>query len=109
MKKSLILFTVTALASGILTACGSSGTYDKYVKLGDYKGIELNKIKPEVTDESLQDEIGLALEENADQKEITRRACAKEQKNTIDISATHHSRKIMTKRLAAKKQSFPLP
>ena len=39
MKKSLILFTVTALASGILTACGSSGTYDKYVKLGDYKGI----------------------------------------------------------------------
>ena len=57
MKKSLILFTVTALASGILTACGSSGTYDKYVKLGDYKGIELTKIKPEVTDESLQDEI----------------------------------------------------
>ena len=88
MKKSLILFTVTALASGILTACGSSGTYDKYVKLGDYKGIELTKIKPEVTDESLQDEIDLALEENAEQKEITGRACENGDMINIDFTGT---------------------
>lgn len=88
MKKSLILFTVTALASGILTACGSSGTYDKYVKLGEYKGIELNKIEPEVSDESLQDEIDLVLEENAEQKEITGRACENGDMINIDFTGT---------------------
>lgn len=88
MKKNLILLTTTLLTAGALSACGSSGTYDKYVKLGDYKNIEITRIKPEVTEEALQDEISYVLEENAGQKEITDRACENGDMINIDFTGT---------------------
>lgn len=73
MKKRVILMTSLLCVAGMLTGC-SGGTYSEYVKLADYKGLELNKIKPEVTEESLEYEIEMILEENAEYNPVERAA-----------------------------------
>ncbi|MDO5422932.1 MAG: trigger factor [Eubacteriales bacterium] len=90
MKKNQTLFAVTLLAAGLLTSCGSSssGTYGKYVTLGDYKGVEITKIKSEVTDDTLQEEIEYLLEDNAEYNEITDRACQNGDMVNIDFTGT---------------------
>lgn len=66
-KKFIVLFTVFALVLS-MTACGNSGKpydYDlsEYVKLGEYKGIEVEKVEPAaVADEAVQTEITSRLE-----------------------------------------------
>lgn len=58
-KNKIILTAVLLLAMGVLTACGKEGEYlkdvnaDKYVKLGEYKGIAVEVEVPEITDEYL--------------------------------------------------------
>ncbi len=75
-KKSISLILVFAVVF-MMTACGASSVqlydYDlsKYVKLGDYKGIEVEKVTPEaVTDDSVTAEIQATLEANQELKEV---------------------------------------
>lgn len=89
MKRKLSVITITILTAGLLSACGgSSGRYDKYMKLGDYKGVEISKIKTEVTDEDIQEQIDATLDENAEQNEITDRACRNGDMVNIDFTGT---------------------
>lgn len=89
MKKKLSLLTVGVCALALLAGCSSSsGTYDKYVKLGDYKGLEVTKIKSEVTDELLEEEISYVLEENSEYKDITDRGAQEGDSVNIDFNGT---------------------
>lgn len=89
MKKKLSLLTVGLCAITLLAGCSSSsGTYDKYVKLGDYKGLEVTKIKTEVTDELLEEEISYVLEENSEYRDITDRGAQEGDSVNIDFDGT---------------------
>lgn len=62
MKKKIALFTAAVLAAGMLSGCGSSETpwvlkdvpVDKYVTLGEYKGIEVSAAPEEVNEEDVE-------------------------------------------------------
>lgn len=88
MKKQLTLLTASLCVAGLLAGCSSTskGTYDDYLTLGEYKGIELNVIKTEVTDEMVQDEIDTLLEDNATYTEITDRPA--EEGDTVNVDYT---------------------
>lgn len=85
MKKKLLLLATSACAISLLAGCSSSskGTYDKYVTLGEYKGLDLTMIKTEITDDMVDEEIDYFLEDNATYTEITDRAA--EEDDTVNI------------------------
>ena len=91
MKKRLIqvMVCISLLA---LTGCtnpfselGSTTNYSKYVKLGEYKGIEYVKDVEEVTEQDIQDEIDYFLEENSIETEITNRGVLTDDIVNIDF------------------------
>ena len=88
MKKRISLFLATAAAAVLLTSCGSSGTYGKYVTLGEYKGLSVNMIRSEVSDDTLQDEIDSVIQEHAQYDPITDRACENGDVVNIDFTGT---------------------
>ncbi|MBQ4340142.1 MAG: trigger factor [Firmicutes bacterium] len=76
-KKLIALCTMLALVLS-MTACGSSSDkpydYDlsEYVTLGDYIGVEVERVDPiEVTDETVDGEIMIRLEENTSTETYT--------------------------------------
>lgn len=58
MKKGLRVMAAGLCAVLVLAACGSKaeGGYNKYVTLGQYKGVEITKV-PDVTEEELETEM----------------------------------------------------
>ena len=88
MKKRISPFLATAAAAVLLTSCGSSGTYGKYVTLGEYKGLSVNMIRSEVSDDTLQDEIDSVIQEHAQYDPITDRACENGDVVNIDFTGT---------------------
>lgn len=86
MKKKLLLLATSACVIGLLAGCSSAskGTYDKYVTLGEYKGLDLALIKTEITDDMVDEEIEYFLEDNATYTEITDRAA--EESDTVNIN-----------------------
>lgn len=78
-KKSIAFITIFALVF-MMTACGGSDKpydYDlsKYIKLGDYKGIQVEKVTPDpVTDTDVMSDIQATLEANVEVKEIEEKA-----------------------------------
>lgn len=90
MKKKLMLLTMGLCSLSLLTGCSSSskGTYDDYVTLGEYKGLEVMKIKSEVTDDLLQEEIDYVLEDNAEYTDITDRGAQEGDYVNIDFDGT---------------------
>ena len=76
MKKqriSAVLLT-GVLALG-MTGCGGNSkakAYQKYVTLGDYKGIEYTKEVQEVTEDSVDSEVNQLLQQHMEQKEVDR-------------------------------------
>lgn len=91
MKKKLSLLTLGLCALTLLAGCSGSagkGTYDDYVTLGEYKGLEVTKIKSEVTDELLEEEISYVLEDNAEYTDITDRAAQEGDYVNIDFEGT---------------------
>ena len=55
MKKRIsYALGITCTAALLLGGCSSSSTYGKYMTLGEYKGLEISKIKTEIKD-SLSD------------------------------------------------------
>ncbi len=82
MKKKFIVFALTLCMTASLAL---SGCQKKYVTLGDYKGLKLEKVIPEVTDDEVQGEIDTALEDNATSTEITDRAAKEGDTVTMDF------------------------
>lgn len=109
MKRKSYILVVAVMASAMLLAgCGNksqgNGTGDgkgenseealdfdasEYVKLGDYKGLEVTypSVLP-VTDEEVQENIQYELEENTDYKEVKDRAAEKGDIANIDYTGT---------------------
>ena len=58
----------------LLVGCSSSSTYGKYMTLGEYKGLEISKIKTEITDDDLEQEISYTLDDNTEYFETDRAA-----------------------------------
>ena len=109
MKRKSYILVVAVMASAMLLAgCGNksqgNGTGDgkgenseealdfdasEYVKLGDYKGLEVTypSVLP-VTDEEIQENIQYELEENTDYKEVKDRAAEKGDIANIDFTGT---------------------
>ncbi len=79
MKKKILVVLATA-ALFALTGCGKTGYdkfakyADKYVKLGDYKGVEYTDTVVEVTDAEVQYEIDYLLYNLTENQEVTDRA-----------------------------------
>jgi len=90
MKKKLSLLTVGVCFVSLLTGCssGSSGTYSKYVELGTYKGLEITKVKSEVSDDEVQEQIQSILEENSVYTDITDRGAKDGDEVNIDFKGT---------------------
>lgn len=74
MKKRVMLAALGVMTAVLVSGCSSKGPYGKYVTLGEYKGLEVTKIKSEVTDEVLSDEIEYVLEENTEYHDVDRAA-----------------------------------
>ena len=71
--------------------CGSQssgGAYDEYLTLAEYKGIPVTRIKSEVTDEAVQEEIDYVIDDNAEYNEITDRGCQEGDLVNIDFTGT---------------------
>ncbi|MDE5863299.1 MAG: FKBP-type peptidyl-prolyl cis-trans isomerase [Lachnospiraceae bacterium] len=80
MKKIFALGLTVVMAANVLTGCGKGASdfsldksYADYVKLCDYKGIEATKVKYEVTDDEVQEEIEYELYEYVEYEPITDR------------------------------------
>ena len=90
MKRKLLLLFLGACSVSLLAGCSSSskGTYDDYVTLGEYKGLDITKIKSEVTDDLVEEEISYILEENAEYQDITDRGAQEGDSVNIEFDGT---------------------
>lgn len=79
MKKKMLLGATAVMMALSVLGCGtndtksSDGVYDKYVKLGTYKGVEAPVIKYDVTDEEVQEEVQMSLYQYAEYTDVTDR------------------------------------
>ncbi|MDO4523222.1 MAG: trigger factor [Eubacteriales bacterium] len=89
MKRKTFL-TLTLLTGALaLTGCQNSGDgYAKYVKLGDYKGLTVDRSVTPVTDEDVQEEIQNELDFSAELIEVTDRAAQSADVVNIDFEGT---------------------
>ena len=88
MKILKIFFSVILTLCIALTfaSCGEEDL-SKYVKkLGEYKGLEIEKINVEVTDEDLDNAINEQLANNAKKEEVTDRGVGEKDIATIDFA-----------------------
>ena len=67
-------------------ANASTESYEEYVTLGEYKGLDVQLIKAEVTDDMVDDEIDMLLEDNAVYTPISDRGAA--EGDTVNINYT---------------------
>ncbi|MFR6469492.1 MAG: trigger factor [Lachnospiraceae bacterium] len=75
MKKRIsYALGVTCAAALLLGGCSSSSTYGKYMTLGEYKGLEVSKIKTEITDDDIEQEISYTLDDSTEYNEVDRAA-----------------------------------
>lgn len=90
MKKTSLLLTASICAVSLLAGCASSSklTYGSYLTLGDYKGLKVNKIKTEITDDMVQEEIDYFLEENTTYTPVTDRPAEEGDVVNIDFTGT---------------------
>ena len=78
MKKRIsYALGVTCAAALLLGGCSSSSTYGKYMTLGEYKGLEVSKIKTEITDDDLEQEISYTLDDSTEYNEADRAAAGR--------------------------------
>ena len=89
MRKKYLFSLAVILTASALTGCGkddSSESYEKYVTLGDYTGMTIDRIKTTVTDDDVQEEVQNDLYANADYTEVTDRAA--QNGDTVNIDYT---------------------
>lgn len=91
MKKRLVLVLLGITAAGLLAGCEKKGAYDdyaKYVTLGEYKGLEVERIVYTVTEEDVQSEIESLLYSYSETTEVTDRAAESGDIVNIDYVGT---------------------
>ena len=97
MKKKLLsssLVAVLCLASVfVMTSCGESvpyGDYDlsDYVTVGEYKGLEYEKISVSVSDKEIDDEIQKRLEDHKTSEDVTEGTVKDGDTVNIDFTGT---------------------
>ena len=88
MKRKYVIPLIILAAVTALTGCQkqSKNSYDKYVTLGEYTGMTIDRIVTTVTDDDVQEEIQNELYADAEFKEVTDRG-AKEG-DTVNIDYT---------------------
>lgn len=88
MKKKYVIPLIILAAVTALTGCQkqNKNSYDKYVTLGEYTGMTIDRIVTTVTDDDVQEEIQNELYADAEFKEVTDRG-AKEG-DTVNIDYT---------------------
>ena len=89
MRKKYLFSLAVILTASALTGCGkddSSDSYEKYVTLGDYTGMTIDRIKTTVTDDDVQEEVQNDLYANADYTEVTDRVA--QNGDTVNIDYT---------------------
>ena len=88
MKRKYVIPIIILAAVTALTGCQkqSKNSYDKYVTLGEYTGMTIDRIVTTVTDDDVQEEIQNELYADAEFKEVTDRG-AKEG-DTVNIDYT---------------------
>ncbi len=96
MRKKVLLSRVLVAMLSVsmvmgMVGCGKSGSAAKsakeYVKLGDYKGLEVDLTVTTVTDEDVEEEIQSQLEQNSTYEEITDRTTVAEG-DMVNINTT---------------------
>lgn len=91
MKKKYLFPLTVLLTASALAGCGkkdSSESYEKYVTLGDYTDMTIDRITTTVTDDDVQEEVQNDLYANADYKEVTDRAAQEGDTVNIDYTGT---------------------
>ncbi len=91
MKRKYLVPLAVFLAAASLYGCGkksSSDSYEKYVTLGDYTGMTIDRVKTTVTDDDVQEEVQNDLYANADYTEVTDRAAQDGDTVNIDYTGT---------------------
>lgn len=90
MKRKYLLAFAAVLAVTALTGCQkqSKNSYDKYVTLGDYTGMTIDRIVTTVTDDDVQEEIQNELYADADFKDVTDRGAKEGDTVNIDYTGT---------------------
>ncbi len=93
MKKTNVtkILLFSAAASLFLSGCGKDGSaknYSKYVTLGDYKNLYVDRIVTTITDEDVKAEIEANLGYDAQYTEITDRGAKKGDVVSIDYTGT---------------------
>lgn len=92
MKKRIVMLMAAALLAGTLSGCGeetaklSEMKTEKYVTLGEYKGIEVAAAEPEVTEDYLNSYIDYMLNMNTVVNELKNRAVADGDTVNIDYA-----------------------
>lgn len=88
MKRKYVIPLIILAAVTALTGCQkqNKNSYDKYVTLGEYTGMTIDRIVTTVTDDDVQEEIQNELYADAEFKEVTNRG-AKEG-DTVNIDYT---------------------
>ena len=96
MRKRVLLSKVVVAMLSVsmvlgMAGCGNSGSASKaakdYVKLGDYKGLEVDLTVKTVTDEDVEEEIQSQLEQNSSYEEIADRTTVAEG-DIVNINTT---------------------
>ena len=101
MKRKVLLLATAICTVSLLAGCSekdgstessatganaSTESYEEYVTLGEYKGLDVQLIKAEVTDDMVDDEIDMLLEDNAVYSPISDRGAA--EGDTVNINYT---------------------
>lgn len=91
MKKRTILLILTAASISLLSGCQKEDTaskYSKYVTLGDYKGLTVDRVVYTVTEEDVEAEIENLLYSNSETVAVTDRGARNGDLVNIDYSGT---------------------
>lgn len=91
MKKNYLFSLAAIVALFSLTGCqknNDQGNYDKYVTLGDYTDMTVDRVITTVSDEEIQDEIQNTLYMDADYIDITDRGAQEGDTVNIDYKGT---------------------
>ena len=90
MKKKYVIPFAVLLSVASLAGCGKKdeNPYSKYVTLGDYTGMTIDRIVTTISDDDVQNEIQNDLYADADFKEVTDRGAKEGDTVNIDYTGT---------------------
>ncbi|MBM6949245.1 trigger factor [Mordavella massiliensis] len=95
MKKKYAAALMLAAATG-LTACSAGGASNDYIRIAKYKGVEVEAVEglPDITDESVENNIQTVLEGFAQITEVTDRPAREGDIAVLDYTASADGQEI---------------